>query len=78
MYTLEEDIFSKWVNKDKIVVSVSVITFNHEKYIDKTIKSILNQKTSFRFEILIHDDASNDNTQKIIKKYADMYPNLIY
>ncbi len=78
MIKLEKDIFSNWVNKDKVVVSVSVITFNHEKYIDKTIKSILNQKTNFRFEILIHDDASDDKTQKIIKKYTDIYPNLIF
>ena len=47
----------KSVNKIKPVVSVCVITYNHEEYIEKCIESILAQKTNFDFEIrrLIHD-----------------------
>ncbi|MDM0763063.1 glycosyltransferase [Clostridium perfringens] len=63
--------------KSDIMVSINCITYNHEKFIEQTLKSFLNQKTNFKFEILIHDDASTDNTQNIIKKYSEKYPNII-
>ena len=73
----ENTIVSKW-NNSKCLISVSIITFNHVNFIEKTINSILNQKTNFKFEILIHDDASNDGTQKIIKNFQSNYPNIIF
>lgn len=57
----------------EIMVSICCITYNHEKYIAKAIESFLMQETDFEFEILIHDDASRDSTQKIIKEYSDKY-----
>lgn len=60
-----------------IKLSVCVITFNQEAYIDECIKSILNQELDFDFEIIIGDDCSTDNTQKIIKDYQSKYPNKI-
>jgi glycosyltransferase involved in cell wall biosynthesis len=53
------------------LVSICCITYNHEKFISQAIDGFLMQKTSFPFEILIFDDASTDNTQNIIKKYAN-------
>lgn len=35
------------------------------------------QKTNFKYEILIHDDASTDKTASIIKEYEGKYPDLI-
>jgi len=35
------------------------------------------QKTNFRFEAIVHDDASTDGTQDIIREYADKYPDII-
>ena len=61
----------------KPLVSICCITYNQEQYIEQTIKSFLAQKTTFDFEIIIHDDASSDKTQEIIKKYAKMYPHKI-
>ena len=58
-------------------VSVCCITYNHVKYIEQTIQSFLIQRTSFPFEIIIHDDASTDGTAKIITRYADKYPDII-
>jgi glycosyltransferase involved in cell wall biosynthesis len=52
---------------DRLLVSVCCITYNHEKYIADCIRGFLNQKTSFKVEFLIHDDASTDNTQSIIR-----------
>lgn len=54
-----------------IIVSVCCITFNHEKYICDTIEGFLMQETDFPIEIIIHDDASTDSTQNIIRKYAE-------
>src|SRR5699024_5978215 len=51
--------------------------YNHERYIAETIESFLMQKTNFRYEILIHDDASTDNTAEIIKKYEKQFPEII-
>lgn len=55
----------------KPLVSIVCITYNHQNYIEQTIRSFLNQKRdNFDLEIVIADDASTDETQKIIKKYA--------
>ena len=63
--------------KNNIVVSILCITFNHEKFIEDALRSFLNQKTDFQFEIIVHDDASTDSTVEIIKKYQLFYPNII-
>jgi len=63
---------------DSIKVSIICNTFNHEKYIEDAIKGFVNQKTNFKYEVCIHDDASNDHTKDIILKYERLYPELIY
>ena len=55
------------------LVSICCLSYNHENYIDETLKSWLDQKTDFDVEILIHDDASTDKTVEIIKSYAEKY-----
>ncbi len=62
---------------EELVVSVFCITYNHEPYIRDAIEGFLDQKTNFVYEIIIHDDASTDNTAKIIREYELKYPNLI-
>lgn len=74
----QEEIMHSWRNKGDCIVSVVCATYNHENYIEQAIKSFLSQKTSFPFEIIIHDDASTDGTQDIIKKYQKKYPELIH
>lgn len=58
-------------------VSIVSIAYNHENYIAEAIESFLMQKVNFIFEIIIHDDASTDGTQEIIKQYAKKYPEII-
>ena len=54
-----------------------MVTYNHEKYIEKAIQSILMQKTNFRIELVIGEDFSKDGTASIIKEYADKYADKI-
>ena len=59
-------------------VSVCVVTYNHGKMLEECLDSIIKQKTSFSFEVIIGDDASTDNQNKfIIERYAKEYPELI-
>lgn len=65
------------MDNNEIIVSVCCITYNHEKYIAAAIESFLMQETEFRYEILIGDDCSTDNTRKIIEMYCERYPGRI-
>lgn len=62
---------------DEVMVSISCITYNHEDYIADAIESFLKQKTDFKYEILIHDDASTDRTAAIIREYENKFPDVI-
>jgi glycosyltransferase involved in cell wall biosynthesis len=59
---------------DAPLVSVFMITYNHENYICEVLKGILMQKTNFDFDIVIGEDCSTDNTRKIILEFAENYP----
>ncbi len=58
------------------LLSVHLITYNNEQYIEDTLKSILKQIVDFNYEIVVGDDCSTDDTLKIINKYAVLYPHL--
>lgn len=74
----QENIISKWNGPiDQPVVSVLCIAFNHEKYIARAIEGVLLQETDFAFELIIHDDASKDGTQNVIKYYSERYSAII-
>lgn len=67
------------VNNDKspILVSILCCTYNHAAYIRQCLEGFIMQKTNFRFEAIVHDDASTDNTASIIREYAEKYPDII-
>ncbi|MFA0358885.1 glycosyltransferase [Vibrio breoganii] len=73
----EEDITSHWIYTDKIYISCVCITFNQELYIRDAIDSFLAQVTEYRFEIVIHDDLSTDETRTILKEYKSKFPSII-
>ncbi len=54
-------------------MKISIITtnYNTDKYLEETIKSVLNQKGDFELEYIITDGGSTDNSLNIIKKYKD-------
>ena len=59
------------------MVSICTTTYQHALYIEKALDSFLMQKTTFPFEILIHDDVSTDGTIEILKRYAEKYPEIV-
>jgi glycosyltransferase involved in cell wall biosynthesis len=59
------------------LVSVIMLSYNHERYIREALDSVLCQKTNFPFEIIIGDDASTDKTPEIIAEYAALHTNII-
>ncbi len=61
----------------KIMVSICCLTYNQEAYVRQALEGVVGQKTSFSYEILIHDDASTDRTAKIIREYALLYPDRV-
>lgn len=64
-------------NSEEIIVSIRCCTYNQEPYIRQCLEGFVMQKTGFRFEAVVHDDASTDNTAAIIREYADKYPDII-
>jgi len=62
---------------EKPKVSVCVITYNQDKYIRRCLQSIVEQKTSFSFEIIIGDDCSTDKTREIIGEFKNRYQNIV-
>ncbi len=63
--------------QEEIKVSVVCLAYNHSKYIRKCLDGFVMQKTNFKFEVLIHDDASTDGTADIIREYEAKYPDII-
>lgn len=72
------DIITERCQVSKPLVAIQCITYNQERYIKDALEGFVNQQTNFPFVAIVHDDASTDNTAKIIKEYAENYPNIIF
>lgn len=59
-----------------ILVSVICLTYNHSYFIKQCLDGFVMQETNFNYEVIIHDDASTDDTQDIIKEYAQKYTDI--
>ncbi|WP_045419969.1 glycosyltransferase family 2 protein [Vibrio campbellii] len=73
----EDEITKHWKYTDKTYISVICITYNHGDYLTEAIESFLAQKSEYKFEIIVHDDASIDNTTSILKAISRKYPTII-
>ncbi len=60
-----------------IKVSVFCLVYNHEIFLRQCLDGFVNQKCDFKYEVLIHDDASTDNSANIIREYEEKYPEII-
>lgn len=65
------------MQSEELIVTIRCITYNHNSFIRDCLEGFVMQKTNFRFEAIIHDDASFDGTADIIRDYANRYPNII-
>lgn len=76
-YLPSEDEIKRGWEGSRILVSVILLTYNQENYVDDAVAGILRQQTRFPFEIIIHDDASTDGTRAKLAAYKGRYPSLI-
>ena len=66
----------KEAQDNKIMLSICVPTYGHEKYIRQALDSILMQKTQYSYEVLVGEDCSPDGTKEILKEYEKKYPDV--
>jgi glycosyltransferase involved in cell wall biosynthesis len=62
---------------NEVKVSVVTATYNHEKFLPHTLQSIVEQKVNFKYEVLVGEDCSTDNTAAVVREYAEKYPDII-
>lgn len=60
------------------LVSICAVCYQHARYLENCLEHFLAQETDFPVEILVHDDASTDGSQDILRRYAARYPGLIF
>ena len=58
----------------QVNVSVVMISYNHEDFIEEALLSILEQECNFNFEIIISDDNSKDATKEHIERIINTHP----
>jgi len=66
-----------FTDDNEITVSICCITYNQARYLPEALDSFLSQSTTFKYEIIIGNDASSDNTSHIIKEYTKNYSDII-
>lgn len=59
------------------MVSICLLTYNHERYIRQAIESVLAQEVDFPIEIVIGEDNSTDGTKEIVLEFEKKYPQTI-
>ncbi len=58
-------------------VSIVVTSYNYGNYIERCLRSLLNQNFDTKnYEVIVIDDASTDNTVEVVERYMSKYPNL--
>lgn len=57
------------MKNEEIMLSIYIPTYNHEKYIKRALDSVFSQKTKYKYEVLVGEDCSTDNTKQILKEY---------
>jgi glycosyltransferase involved in cell wall biosynthesis len=58
-------------------VSVVVVAYNQEPFIERALTSVLDQRTAFDYEVIVSEDCSTDATRDIVHRWRDEYPDRI-
>lgn len=73
----EATLRDRWCSGPDPVISIVCICFNHGHFIEHTLQGIFRQNLNYAFEVLCHDDASQDDTRSVLRRYAERYPTLL-
>lgn len=60
----------------KVKVTVVVLTYNHERFINQALNSILAQRVNFPIQVIVADDGSTDRTNEIVAEFKQNYPEI--
>jgi glycosyltransferase involved in cell wall biosynthesis len=73
----EAEVVREWPPGETPLLSVNCCAYNHEWFIAQTLHGMLIQRTTFPFEVLVHDDCSTDQTAQVIQLFAERYPAIL-
>lgn len=65
------------VDENLPMVTIWCLAYNHQDYIRQCLDGFVMQKTNFKFEAIVHEDASTDGTAAIVREYAEKHPDII-
>lgn len=78
VYNKKSSIFSALKKKKEKLLTVVTPVYNAEKYLSKTVDSVINQTIGFdNVEYILVDDGSNDNSRPMLLEYAQKYQNMM-
>lgn len=66
-----------WPSDVQPVVSVRVMVYNHKEFLEQCLNSILEQRTTFPVQVLVHEDCSTDGSIEILRNYQKKFKNQI-
>lgn len=69
---------TKIAKKEVPLVSVVILTYNHENFIAQSLEGVLGQKVNFEYEIILSNDCSTDGTDAVCRQYAKENPCIHY
>ena len=58
------------------LITIVCLSFNTRDFIPRCFDSLIAQRTNYRLQIVVHDDASSDGSQDVIRDYADRFPGI--
>src|SRR5262245_33635756 len=59
------------------LVTVIVTTYNHERFIEQALASVIQQKTTFPYDVVVIEDCSTDRTPELFRDFAASYSNQV-
>lgn len=65
------------LKQNRPLVSVVMIAWNKERYIDRAIASVVKQQGDFDVQLIVNDDCSTDSTGEIARRWAERYPSVV-
>ena len=66
----------KAISKEDYDLSIIIPVYNAEKYIKKCLDSVVNQNTKYKYQIILINDGSTDNSHNILEEYRNKYNNI--